>query len=135
MTDPTTHTGKLVAVREVLPARPHVHAWTATGRERPVFLDEHGRRRRWVWVGGALAGAASSLWLAGLIAGGIGFSRLPLPPAPLATRAHLGAPHLDAQVRVRTRALSVSHPLKQRHRQVRVALVTRTGESALERRS
>jgi hypothetical protein len=52
--------------------------WTATGHERPVFLDEHGRRRRWVLVGGALAGAASALWLAALLAGAVGFSTLPM---------------------------------------------------------
>ncbi|HEV2997743.1 MAG TPA: hypothetical protein VGX16_01455 [Solirubrobacteraceae bacterium] len=52
--------------------------WTATGRERPVFLDEHGRRRRWVTLAGALAGSAASLWLAGLVAGAIGFSTLPV---------------------------------------------------------
>jgi hypothetical protein len=51
--------------------------WTATGHERPVFLDEHGRRRRWVWLGGALTGGASALWLGALIAGAIGFSSMP----------------------------------------------------------
>jgi hypothetical protein len=51
--------------------------WTATGHERPVFLDEHGLRRRWVLAAGALAGAASTLWLAALLAGAIGFSSLP----------------------------------------------------------
>jgi len=53
------------------------HWWTATGHERPVFLDEHGRRRRWVLAGGTLAGAAAGLWLAALIAGAIGFATLP----------------------------------------------------------
>jgi hypothetical protein len=51
--------------------------WTATGHERPVFLDEHGRRRRWVWFGGALTGGASAFWLGALIAGAIGFSTMP----------------------------------------------------------
>jgi hypothetical protein len=51
--------------------------WTATGHERPVFLDEHGRRRRWVLAGGLLTGGLSALWLAALIAGAIGFSTLP----------------------------------------------------------
>lgn len=51
--------------------------WTATGHERPVFLDEHGRRRRWVLAGGALAGGASAMWLTALVAGAIGFSTLP----------------------------------------------------------
>ena len=57
--------------------RARVHLWTATGHERPVFLDEHGRRRRWVLAGGPLAGAAAGLWLAALIAGAIGFATLP----------------------------------------------------------
>jgi hypothetical protein len=51
--------------------------WTATGHESPVFLDHHGRRRRWVLAGGTLAGAAASLWLVALIAGAIGFATLP----------------------------------------------------------
>jgi hypothetical protein len=51
--------------------------WTATGHEPPVFLDHHGRRRRWVWAGGALAGAAATFWLAALVAGAIGFATLP----------------------------------------------------------
>jgi hypothetical protein len=51
--------------------------WTATGQERPVFLDEHGRRRRWVLLGGALAGGGSACWLGALIAGAIGFSSMP----------------------------------------------------------
>jgi hypothetical protein len=64
---------------------PHAHlprhegetAWTATGHERPVFLDEHGRRRRWVLAGGVLAGGASAFWFTALVAGAIGFSTLP----------------------------------------------------------
>ncbi len=51
--------------------------WTATGHERPVFFDEHGRRRRWVWLGGAAAGGASAFWLGALVAGAIGFSTMP----------------------------------------------------------
>jgi hypothetical protein len=51
--------------------------WTATGCERPVFLDEHGKRRRWVVLGGALTGGASALWLGALVAGAIGFSTMP----------------------------------------------------------
>lgn len=52
--------------------------WTATGHERPVFLDEHGRRRRWVFAGGGLAGGLSALWLGALVTGAIGFSTLPV---------------------------------------------------------
>jgi hypothetical protein len=65
------------------------HEWTATGLERPVFLDERGRRRRWVLTGGALSGGAAALWLGGLLAGAVGFASLPanLPvPAALARR-------------------------------------------------
>jgi hypothetical protein len=51
--------------------------WTATGHESPVFLDHHGRRRRWVLAGGTLAGAAAGMWLAALVAGAIGFATLP----------------------------------------------------------
>ncbi len=51
--------------------------WTATGHERPVFLDESGRRRRWVLAGGVFAGGASAFWFTALIAGAIGFSTLP----------------------------------------------------------
>jgi hypothetical protein len=51
--------------------------WTATGHEPPVFLDHHGRRRRWVLAGGTLAGAAAGMWLAALVAGAIGFATLP----------------------------------------------------------
>jgi hypothetical protein len=51
--------------------------WTATGHEPPVFLDERGRRRRWVLAGGALTGGASAIWLGGLLAGAIGFSSMP----------------------------------------------------------
>jgi hypothetical protein len=68
--------------------------WTATGHERPVFLDEHGRRRRWVLAGGALAGSACAFWLTALIAGSIGFSTLP------SMRAHssLAAERAEARV-------------------------------------
>jgi len=57
--------------------------WTATGHERPVFLDERGRRRRWVLAGGVFAGAAAAFWFAALIAGAIGFSTLPSMRAPI----------------------------------------------------
>ncbi len=73
--------------------------WTATGHERPIFLDEDGRRRRWVLLAGGLVAAASALWLAALVAGAIGFSTLPrvggvrasAPVLGLAT-AHLTRP-------------------------------------------
>lgn len=72
------------------------NVWTATGHEPPVFLDEHGRRRRWVALGGALAGGGAALWLGALVAGAIGFSTMPAlqgrtplvasRPAPAAAR-------------------------------------------------
>ncbi len=61
--------------------------WTATGHERPVFLDESGRRRRWVLAGGVFAGGASAFWFTALIAGAIGFSTLPSMRAHLPTIA------------------------------------------------
>jgi hypothetical protein len=57
--------------------------WTATGHERPVFLDEHGTRRRWVLLAGALAGTLAALWLTALLAGAVGFSRLPPSYSPI----------------------------------------------------
>ncbi len=72
--------------------QPHAgaHWWTATGHERPVFLDEHGRRRRWVLAGGVLAGALAALWLTALLVGAIGFSTLPLTHMPrLVARSHI----------------------------------------------
>ncbi len=48
-----------------------------------MFLDESGRRRRWVFACGLVAGGASAFWLAALIAGALGFSTLP------SLRAHL----------------------------------------------
>ncbi|HEY7961343.1 MAG TPA: hypothetical protein VID29_05420 [Solirubrobacteraceae bacterium] len=65
--------------------------WTATGHEPPVFLDERGRRRRWVLAGGALTGGMSALWLGGLIAGAIGFSSIPFQQARQAPFAHRSA--------------------------------------------
>jgi hypothetical protein len=66
------------------------HWWTATGHERPVFLDERGRRRRWVLAGGVLAGALAALWLTALLAGAVGFSSLPLAHGPeLSARPHI----------------------------------------------
>lgn len=66
--------------------------WTATGHERPIFLDEHGRRRRWVLLGGVLSGSASALWLGALVAGAIGFSSLPT----IGAQARLIAAHAGA---------------------------------------
>ena len=57
--------------------------WTATGHERSVFLDERGRRRRWVLAGGASVGATAAIWFVTLIAGAIGFTTLPSMRAPI----------------------------------------------------
>lgn len=83
-----------VELEDARATSPHEsHVWTATGRERPVFLDERGRRRRWVLAGGVLAGGVSSLWLGGLIAGAIGFATLPVSPSgPVAGIARTAAP-------------------------------------------
>lgn len=110
--------------------------WTATGHEPPVFLDEHGRRRRWVLVGGTLAGGASSLWFAALVAGAIGFSTLPsLRSTPLSLRA--ATPQLAARKAPATRevaAIRAHHRLivghrrpifAQQHRQTLLALMIR----------
>jgi hypothetical protein len=79
--------------------------WTATGTERPVFLDERGRRRRLVQAAGALAGAASALWLGGLVAGAIGFGALPAAPAPKPVRrAAMNAPSSERPLALRGRA-------------------------------
>jgi hypothetical protein len=77
--------------------------WTATGHERPVFFDEHGRRRRWVFAGGALTGGMSALWLGGLLAGAIGFASLPVPHGitPALSRAAPVVSSLSAQDRDR----------------------------------
>src|SRR5450759_2146335 len=91
--------------------------WTATGHERPVFLDEHGRRRRWVLAGGVLTGGASALWLGALVAGAIGFSGLPAISA---------APRVLAE-----RASDVEVALAGRHRPVRT--VHARHRSAIER--
>lgn len=75
--NPCTPTGSANPHTQAGPAAGTQTVWTATGHERPVFLDEHGRRRRWVLLGGALSGGASACWLAALVAGAIGFSTMP----------------------------------------------------------
>lgn len=51
--------------------------WTATGRERQVFLDTTGRRARRMRAAGALAAIAATGWLGGVVGGGTGFASLP----------------------------------------------------------
>jgi hypothetical protein len=43
--------------------------FNASGPERPVFLDESGRRARVVRHGGRLLGVATAAWLAALVLG------------------------------------------------------------------
>src|SRR6202043_3733724 len=87
--------------------------WTATGHERPVFLDESGRRRRWVLAGGVFAGGVSAFWVTALIAGAVGFSRLPLirphlPFVALHAEAHEVAAIREETSTVRHRPVAVS---------------------------
>lgn len=70
---PRAHPRVITDGAECVPAS----EWTASGREPQVFLDERGRRRRWVLAGGAIAGLLASVWLAALISGGVGFATLP----------------------------------------------------------
>jgi hypothetical protein len=66
----------------------------ATGTERPIFLDETGRRARRVRVACTAGGAAAALWLAAIVSGPVGFGRLPsAPPAALGLQASLVMPH------------------------------------------
>jgi hypothetical protein len=87
-----------------VPAQEQPAIWTATGHERPVFLDERGRRRRWVWLGGALTGGVSALWLGALIAGAIGFSSMPSLQA-----SHAGSALLASRGAARTAMLAERH--------------------------
>jgi hypothetical protein len=135
MTEPTTSTGSRVASRGY-------EQWTATGRERPVFLDEHGRRRRWVQAGGALTGGAATLWLAGLIAGAVGFGALPttggVPVSAHRSRAAEPAERVvrgrEVGERVHVRGLVVAQQHAARQ-PPRLTLAAPAGRSALDRRS
>jgi hypothetical protein len=60
--------------------------WHAAGHERPVFLDEHGRRHRLLRLFGGLAVLLAAGWLAGLVAGATGFATLAPMHAPVAGR-------------------------------------------------
>ncbi len=50
--------------------------WDAAGRERPVFLDEAGRRHRLLRPLGLLAVLGAALWVVGLGVGATGFAGL-----------------------------------------------------------
>ena len=74
----------------------------ATGTERPIFLDETGRRARRVRAAGSAAAVAAGLWLAAIVGGSLGFGPLPAgPPAALVVRAPLALPH-PHRVHIRT---------------------------------
>jgi hypothetical protein len=81
--------------------------WTATGQERPVFLDETGRRRRWVWAAGTLAAVAATAWFGALVTGPLGFDRLPDVPVPIRLTATLTTPTLTLRAPAR-RVLTVA---------------------------
>jgi hypothetical protein len=68
--------------------------------ERPVFVAEDGRRARRLALGTRAAAALVAIWAFALIAGGVGFARLPSlhpavtarsAPAALASRAYPNA--------------------------------------------
>lgn len=62
--------------------------WHAAGLERPVFLDERGRRHRLLRPFALLVVLLTAGWLAGLVMGATGFAGLaPLRP-PSAAAVH-----------------------------------------------
>jgi hypothetical protein len=73
-------------------------ALNATARERPVFLDESGRRARFVRLGGRLMGIATAAWLGALVLGASAPQALPSLSSQLASirgvsPAHVAAAH------------------------------------------
>jgi hypothetical protein len=98
-------------------------AWRATGLERPVFLDETGRRGRLVRVAGGAAALVVAAWLGLVIAGPFGFARLPTAALPALGR-HLHAVNLVH----RPHRASLEHA-------VRAVPVKATPTTADERRS
>jgi hypothetical protein len=114
--------------------------WTATGQERPVFLDEQGRRRRWVQTGAALTGGAATLWLTGLIAGAVGFGTLPTTQLPLSEQRPNAPERAERPPRGRGvgELVRVHATVAQRHaarQSPRLTLVAPAGRSELDRRS
>jgi len=88
--------------------------WTATGSEPPVFFDHHGRRRPWVFGGGATVVALAAMWLCGLAAGTFGFAKLPGPAAGLSVLSHLSSVYAPDVTRHR-RDVYLSDALHRRH--------------------
>jgi hypothetical protein len=68
--------------------------WDAAGRERPIFLDEAGRRHRLLRPFGLLAVLGASSWVVALLLGATGFASLAPLPGAVAGRplAHVSAP-------------------------------------------
>jgi hypothetical protein len=86
----------------------------ATGTERPIFLDETGRRARCVRAAGTAGGVAAALWLAAIVGGPLGFGRLPAGPADaLVVRAPVAVAHAH---RVHARARPGHRPHRSRRR-------------------
>ena len=50
---------------------------SSASAERTVFLDETGRRARWVRAAGTLIPLATAAWCAALVAGSAGFNAMP----------------------------------------------------------
>jgi hypothetical protein len=92
----------------------------ATGTERPVFLDETGRRARRVRAVCTAGCAAAVLWLAAIVGGSFGFGRLPPGPAAFVLRAPIVVAHAPIVVarvhRVHVRAGLVHHRRRSRQR-------------------
>jgi hypothetical protein len=66
----------------------------ATGTERPIFLDETGRRARRVRAACLAAAVAAAVWFAAIVSGPVGFGRLPsTPPATLVLQSAAVLPH------------------------------------------
>jgi len=81
--------------------------WEAAGRERPVFLDEAGRRHRLLRPFALLAALGAAGWLAALLIGATGFATIAPLPDPLAGRpfAHASA-HAHRHSHLRTRLVA-----------------------------
>jgi hypothetical protein len=61
--------------------------------ERTVFLDNTGRRARWMQAGGAHIAFLTACWCAALVAGSIGFGAMPSLATATARRPAAVAPH------------------------------------------
>ena|ERR1700677_3347680 len=78
-------------------------AWRIAAQEAPVFVDDSGRRARWVRLAGAAMAGLCALWLTGLVIGTAGFANFPSVPSPvrlLPALARVGPTRLTALDRV-----------------------------------